>query len=46
MHLLHWGHCIGDIGLIGAEAIASPYEQNMLEGRETLDELAWGGERH
>ena len=36
-------YCIGDIELIGPEAIASPYEQNMLEGRETLDELAWGG---
>lgn len=35
-------YCIGDIKLIGPEAIASSYEQNMLEGRETLDELAWG----
>ncbi|MDG2012085.1 MAG: hypothetical protein P8J33_01175 [Pirellulaceae bacterium] len=35
-------YCIGDIELIGPEAIASSYEQNMLQGRETLDELAWG----
>ena len=35
-------YCIGDVKLIGPEAIANSYERNMLEGRETLDELAWG----
>ena len=33
---------IGSQELIGPEAIANSYEQNMIEGRKTLDELLWG----
>ena len=35
-------YIIGDDQLIGPEAIANSYEQNMIEGRKQLDELLWG----
>ena len=33
---------IGEETLIGPKAICDSYEQNMLEGRQKLDELVWG----
>ena len=37
--------CRYDMGsevLVGAQAICDSYEQNMIEGRNKLDELVWG----
>jgi len=33
---------IGTQELVGPDAIADSYEQNMIEGRKALDELTWG----
>lgn len=33
---------IGEDLLIGPDQICSSYEQNMIEGRQKLDELKWG----